>query len=128
MSSFKSTKTFKSLRIINDTSLNNVSLNKNSIVQATSVTSGVTLNSPAGCVTTVSQSCFNTTGSVIFQVTNSSVTTDSLVLGNIVHYSGTGTPLAHFRDVTTGSFKVSIQNAHPSAALNATVKIGYTIF
>jgi hypothetical protein len=108
-------------------SANEISLKKATVTQATAITSGVTLNSPAGVITTVS-STLSTNSSAAFIVSNSFVKVDSLVLGNIVNYAGTqGSPFARVQGVTNGSFSVVIRNVDDVNALNAAIKFGYSI-
>ena len=108
-------------------SANEISLKKATVTKATAITSGVTLNSPAGVITTVS-STLATNGSASFSVGNSFVKADSLVLGNIVNYSGSqGSPFARIQGVTNGSFSVAIRNVDDVNALNGAIKFGYSI-
>jgi len=104
-----------------------ISLSKATVTQATAITSGVTLNSPAGVITTVS-STLVTNGNASFSVSNSFVRADSVVLGNIVNYAGNqGAPFARVQGIDDGSFSVAIHNVADSGALNGAIKIGYSI-
>lgn len=96
------------------------------VTQGTSITSGVTLDSQCGSIRTVSAG----TGAQnvqSFTVTNSKITVDSIVLANIIGYTGsTGLPHVYIDDITSGSFKTIIQNCSTSASLNGALTIGYT--
>ncbi|NBO99346.1 MAG: hypothetical protein EBU90_04360 [Proteobacteria bacterium] len=108
-------------------SANEISLRKATVTQTTAITSGVTLNSPAGVITTVS-STLATNGNTSFSVGNSFVKADSLVLGNIVNYAGSqGAPFTRVQGVTNGSFSVAIRNVDNVNPLNGAIKFGYSI-
>jgi hypothetical protein len=124
--SFNSNKIFGRINVRKTASIHAIDLDKLAVTQATAITSGVTLHSPAGHITTVSTT-LATQGSATFTVTNSVVVPDSLILGNINHYAGNGIPVVYFRDVTRGSFKVCVTNAHTTAPLSATIKLGFTV-
>jgi len=98
---------------------------KLAVTQITSITSGVTLDSQCGSIRTVSTG----TGAQSvqsFTVTNSNITVDSIVLANIIGYTGsTGLPHVYIDDITSGSFKTIIQNCSTSASLNGALSIGY---
>jgi hypothetical protein len=106
---------------------NKLSLTKTNITQTTSITSGVTLTTQAGSITTVGAT--NATGaSTQFTVTDLSVNANSLILADIMNYAGsTGFPAVYVDDVTTGSFKVIVHNHSEAAPLNGALKISYLI-
>jgi hypothetical protein len=63
-----------------------------------------------------------------FTVSNPLVKANSLILANIVDYTGTtGFPAILIDDVVAGSFKVTVRNIHNAAALNGVVGVGYAI-
>ena len=98
---------------------------KSSVTQATSITTGVTLNSQTGAITTRSAAT-GAQSAQSFIVSNSSTNTDSIVLSNIIGYNGsTGLPQVYVDDITSGSFKIVIQNNSTSAALNGSLNVGY---
>jgi len=104
-----------------------LSIDKGSITQGTSITTGVTLNKPAGIITTVSTT-LATRGNTSFTVTNNYVSSDTLVLASILNYSGSnGQPTVRANTVTDGSFNITLSNADDISALNGAVKIGYTL-
>jgi hypothetical protein len=123
MSEFKASRTNQ---FFGDFSANTLAIrNKSSVTQGTSITTGVTLNSQCGSIRTVSAA----TGAQSvqsFTVTNSNITIDSVILANIVGYTGsTGLPHVYIDDITSGSFKTVIQNCSTSASLNGALNIGY---
>lgn len=105
-----------------------VTLTKGIVTQASSITTGVTLNSPGGEIVTVSLTTAASTTAGTFTVTNSYVKADSLVLANVVDYTGsTGFPTILIDDVAAGSFKVTVRNIDTAAALNGIPTIGFAI-
>jgi len=99
--------------------------NGGAVTQITSSATGVTLNTPAGQITTVAL----TTAAAAeerFTVTNSAITAkDTVSLGTT--YNGAGTPMIGVLNVAAGSFDIVITNLHASAALNALMVINYAI-
>ena len=97
---------------------------KGTVTQLTSITTGVTLNTHCGVITTVS----STLGSLLeatFTVTNSVVKPDSVILVS-TQYVGTGHGDAGVGTIGTGTFTITVAN--PSlVALNSVLKIHYMI-
>lgn len=122
----KSDKDFNNLNVRGQTTLESVSLDKGTVTQTTNITTSVTLNKAAGVITTVSSTLAANT-SATFTVNNSVVKADSVVLGNVVNYGGTGSVTAHVHSVAAGSFSVVLRNVHDSAALNAAVKFAFSV-
>lgn len=95
------------------------------VTQATSASTGVTLNKVTGQITTVAL----TTAAGAeerFTVTNSSVAaTDVVVLGTT--YDGNGTPLLSVQKIAAGAFDIVISNAHASAEFNAAMVINFSV-
>lgn len=84
------------------------------VTQATSVTTGVTVNGSSGKITTVSVS-INAAVSNAFTVTNSVVTAASRVYVNVVDYSGVvtglaGIPYVYVDAIASGSFSIVVAN------------------
>jgi hypothetical protein len=104
-----------------------VVLKATAATQLTSATTGVTSNGAAGYITTVSLT--NASNALTsFTVTNSRVSTTSVVQASINAYSGsTGIPVVWVSSVSSGSFVVAVDNAHATAALNGTLTIGYLV-
>jgi len=116
-----------SLKVANTATLNNVRLTRSSASQGTSLTSGVTLNSPAGFIYTFTTGTLATAGTASFTVTNSSVLADSIVFGNIQNYNGTGLPVSRVTNVTEGSFSVKLTNADLTNGVSGSLKFGFGV-
>jgi hypothetical protein len=100
------------------------------VTQATSTSTAVTANGMNGVIT-----CFTslqaTLTTVTFTVNNTAVDADSVVLTNIVNYSGTyvthGIPLVMVNNCVAGtSFDIKIVNAGANA-LGGILKIGFQL-
>ncbi len=100
------------------------------VTQITSATTGVTLNSAKGVVTTFA-STLAAGASSRFTVTNTFATATSQILVSVIDYSGTfttnGLPIAVIDGRTTGAFDIVLANAHLLNALNGTVGIQFQI-
>lgn len=102
------------------------------VSQITSITTGVTLNSAKGLITTVAATA-GAGGATpnTFTVTNSLVGATSNVKAYIVDYAGTiatnGTPLVQVDNRGSGTFDIIISNAHASNALNGVLVIGFEV-
>lgn len=100
---------------------------KGTVTQATSITTGVTLNARNGIITTVSSTLAADTEAT-FTVTNSAVVAGSnVILGVTYPAASAGTPVANVGAISNGSFTVVLTNVNPSNALNAVVKIGFVV-
>lgn len=108
-----------------DDSLEAIASDKGTVTQATSISTGVTLNALNGKVTTVA-STLAADASASFVVTNSTVITASnIILG--VNYAGTtGKVIAEVVAQEAGAFTVRITNVG-TAVLNATVTVGFLV-
>jgi hypothetical protein len=98
--------------------------NKGTVTQLTSITTGVTLNTPSGVITTVS----STLGSLLqatFTVTNSIVKPGSVIILS-TEYNGTGHGDAGVQSIGTGTFNITVAN-QSLVALNSVIKIHYMI-
>lgn len=82
---------------------------KGEVTQITSQTTGVTINSSIGKITTVSLTIANHSSSR-FTVTNDKVTADSIILCNIAKYTGTSTVSCIADAIASGTFDVILQN------------------
>lgn len=126
----KSASTSKSFGTVNANTINVDKISytsKAAVTQSTSLTSGVTINSPVGTITTISTS-LSTQGSLSFTCTNSSVDASKYVMANIIGYTGSnGTPSVIVDDITKGSFLVNVRNSHPTSALNGALKLAFLV-
>ncbi len=120
-------KAFGSVNVVNTATLNNVRLTRSSVSQGTSLTSGVTINSPAGFIFTLTTGTLATGASASFTVTNSAVRADSIVLGDIIQYGGAGIPTARIDSVTQGSFAMNVRNLDLTNSVAGSIKLAYTV-
>lgn len=98
------------------------------VTQGTSITTGVTANATKGVITTVSLTTAASTVAGPFVVTNSKVTTSSIVQATVEYANGkTGFPVCLVENVALGSFNVRLLNASTGAALNDVVKIHFDV-
>jgi hypothetical protein len=125
--SSKANKQFGSLIVNGKSTLNEISINKTSITQGTSITTGVTIDSPCGYVQTVSTT-LATQGQASFTVSNAYVDPSSIVIGNIINYGGnSGSPVAIIDDIRDEAFSINITNVAGAGALNGTISIGFLV-
>ena len=96
------------------------------VTQATSASTGVTLNKPCGQITTVALTTA-AGAETIFTVTNSFVTAKDVPAVSISTYAGAGTPIVATKNTTTGAFDIVITNLHASSALDAAVTLNFVI-
>lgn len=96
------------------------------VTQATSITTGVTLNKMCGRITTVA-STLAAAGEATFTVTNSKVTAKDIVLVSTT-YAGAGTLQVYCSKVAAGSFDITLANLHAANALDAVVVINFAVF
>lgn len=107
--------------------INNITIDKTSITQATSNTTAVSITTQAGIITTQSMTT-PSNAALQFTVNHPDVTVNSVILANIMNYAGTtGLPNLYIDNPTTGSFLATVQNHHTSGSLNGAVKIAYFI-
>ena len=104
----------------------NYKFTETNVTQGTAITSGVTLSSQVGSVLTVSSSLI-TGGSATFTVEHPRIESSSILLSNIINYSGTGSPSVRVNNITTGSASIVITNNSWISPLNAAIKLGYFI-
>lgn len=100
---------------------------KTTITQATSLTAGVTVNSPSGIIFTHTSASLATLGSLSFTVTNDQVQSDSIVLSSIVSQPTGGFLIASTNSITTGSFAVNLKNADATDPVTGRIKLAYVI-
>ena len=117
-----------SLTISGPSTLTDITLSKTTVSQGTSLTTGVSLDSPAGFIFTFTTGSISTSGSNSFTVTNSFVNTSSIVHTSILNYTGSGIPVVNCTSITTGSFSVKINNLDATNTVAGSVKLGFTIF
>lgn len=95
------------------------------VTQATSITTGVTLNKLTGQITTVA-STLAAAAEATFTVTNSQVTAKDVVVLSTT-YAGAGTAQCYCSKVAAGSFDITLTNLHASAAFDAALTINFVV-
>jgi hypothetical protein len=104
-------------------------VNKTAVSQATNINTTVVANTAAGAITTQTATTA-TTATDSFTVTNATCAATSVVLANIVSYSGTyitnGIPVVGVSSIGAGSFQIDITNAGTNA-LNGTFVIHFIV-
>ena len=100
-------------------------LTKLNVTQGTSKTTAVPITAYAGIITTVALSDA-ANASFSFDVTNSAIAATNVVLVSVDENSSTGFAVVAAKSAT-GKFTVTVKNVDASAALNAAIKIHYTI-
>jgi len=109
-------------RVFDDRTVNYLA----TVTQATSITTGVTLNADAGVITTVSSTMAADDSSASFTFTNSFIKSTS-VLQLTCSTAGNGAPYAQITSISSGSAVIKLYNLHRTAALNNTIKIHFLI-
>ena len=102
---------------------------KTTVTQLTNINTAVTSNTLSGVITTVTATNSGQ-ASETFTVNCSACTSASIILTNVLGYSGTydtnGHPDTVVDDVANGSFKIVVVN-NDNAALNGVLNIGYMV-
>ena len=96
------------------------------VVQATSITTRVTLNRRAGEITTVSQTVA-AGGEADFTVSNSRVLADDVVVVAIKTHTSNGSFIAAVTAVTNGSFNVRLTNLHAATAGDSVLVLSFRV-
>lgn len=96
------------------------------VTQATSITTGVTLNAYSGVITTVSQTVA-AGAEAEFTVTNSKVAATDTVVACIKTHTSAGTFAVDVSAVAAGSFKLRLTNLHASAAGDNVLVINFIV-
>ena len=100
---------------------------KGTVTQLTNISTAVTLNAGAGVVTTVSTT-LGAVSEVSFVLSNSFISTTSVVSVSVLNYGGSqGVPNVRVDSVAEGSCLLFIQNGSGAVALNGTITIGFSI-
>lgn len=97
------------------------------VTQATSITTGVTLNTVCGTITTFAAGAIAGAEDGPFTVTNSAVAATDVISVSIKSYAGTGTPLVYVSATAAGSFDITITNLHAANALTAAIVINFFV-
>jgi hypothetical protein len=101
-----------------------------SVTQATSTTTPVSCNAESGRITTFTSTAAADT-TTQFAVTNTKVLPTDTILIGINDYSGiygtNGVPVIHAKNISPGTFGVTIQNVHPTNAFAGTFDICFIL-
>lgn len=96
------------------------------VTQATSITTGVTLNTVCGTITTVSQTVA-AGAEADFVVTNSQVAATDVVVACIKSTASAGTFIVAVAAVAAGSFTLRLTNLHAANAGDNTILINFAV-
>jgi hypothetical protein len=104
----------------------------NTVTQATNLTTGVTLNTIAGVITTAASTLTAAT-TTNFTLTNSNITRDSIVVAQVVGFSGNlgtnGNPAVTATYVSAGQVIIQLSNLHATNATGAnSIKIAFIVY
>jgi hypothetical protein len=100
-----------------------VTLTKGIVTQSGSITSAVTLNQPAGEITTVSATIAGTVNTFTFN--NSFIKADSVILATVNDTTGAGLVVVQVDNIVAGSCSISLAGV---VSNTGTVTIGFGIF
>ena len=100
-----------------------VTLTKGVVTQTGSITSAVTLNQPAGEITTVSATIAGTVNT--FTLNNSYIKADSVILATVNDTTGAGLVVVQVDNIVAGSCSISLAGV---VSNTGTVTVGFGIF
>jgi hypothetical protein len=100
-----------------------VTLTKGTVTQTGSITSAVTLNQPAGEITTVSATIAGTVNT--FTLNNSYIKADSVILATVNDTTGAGLVVVQVDNIVAGSCSISLAGV---VSNTGTVTVGFGIF
>lgn len=100
-----------------------VTLTKGAVTQTGNINSAVTLNQPAGEITTVSDTIAGTVRT--FTLNNSYIKADSVILANVNDTTGAGLVVVQVDNIVAGSCSISLAGV---VSNTGTVTIGFGIF
>mgnify|MGYP001585027203 CR=1 FL=1 len=103
-----------------------IQADRGTVVQATSITTAVTLNRRAGTITTVSAATV-AGAEDSFTVTNSMVGANDVVIACLAATSSAGLPVVVVDRIAAGSFRLTITNLDAATALNNTLAINFVV-
>lgn len=108
-------------------SLNGINT-KGTVTQATSITTGVSLDAPAGVITTVSTTInAGVSAGGVFTLTNSYITTSSVILTNCEQGASGSSLNALVSNITNGSCDILLTNVGGTTTGAATIKIHFLV-
>ncbi len=108
-------------------SLNGIN-DKGTVTQATSITTGVTLDKPAGAITTVSTTlAAGASAGGVFTLTNSYITTSSVILTNCLQGATGSSVNALVSNITNGSCDILLTNVGGTTTGAAAITIHFLV-
>lgn len=108
-------------------SLNGIN-DKGTVTQATSITTGVTLDKPAGAITTVSTTlAAGASAGGVFTLTNSYITASSVILTNCLQGATGSSVNALVSNITNGSCDILLTNVGGTTTGAATITIHFLV-
>lgn len=108
-------------------SLNGINT-KGTVTQGTSITTGVTLDAPAGVITTVSTTlAAGASAGGVFTLTNSYITTSSVILANCLQGATGSSVNALVSNITNGSCDILLTNVGGTTTGAATITIHFLV-
>ena len=108
-------------------SLNGIN-DKGTVTQATSITTGVTLDKPAGAITTVSTTlAAGASAGGVFTLTNSYITTSSVILTNCLQGATGSSVNALVSNITNGSCDILLTNVGGTTTAAAAITIHFLV-
>lgn len=108
-------------------SLNGINT-KGTVTQGTSITTGVTLDAPAGVITTVSTTlAAGASAGGTFTLTNSYITTSSVILTNCLQGATGSSVNALVSNITNGSCDILLTNVGGTTTGAATITIHFLV-
>lgn len=105
----------------------NNSFTPSTVTQATSITTGVTLNSKSGVITTVSTTLAAGASASAFTLTNSTITSSSVILTNCEQGATGSSVNALVSSIANGSCNITLTNVGGTTTGAATVKIHFLV-
>ncbi len=97
------------------------------VTQATSITTGVTLNTKSGQITTVTAPSIAAGAEATFTVTNSTVGATDTVIANVATQFTDGLVAAEVTAVAAGSFNITLTNLSATAVSAGAAVINFNV-
>ena len=97
------------------------------VTQATSISTGVTLSKPVGQITTVSGPSIAAGAETAFTVTNTLVTTTSVIVVNVATQFSDGEIVAYVKSIAAGSFVIGLTNVSSAAVSAGAAVINFAV-
>jgi hypothetical protein len=105
----------------------NDSFTPNTVTQATSITTGVTLNSKSGVITTQSTTLAAGASASAFTLTNSTITASSVIITNCEQGATGSSVNALVSSIANGSCNITLTNVGGTTTGAAAIKIHFLV-